>query len=86
MGSNTRIQLRGDIDSVASVVVGQKVVSLLVSVIQLQKGMKCASVVRFHHMLAYQIELGYDLSLAPDKNVSGNPGFEAVLGVICTIE
>ena len=50
------------------------------------KSMKCASVVKFHHMLAYQIELGYDLALAPDMNVSGNPGFEAVLGVICTIE
>ena len=50
------------------------------------KNMKCASVFKFHHMLSYQFKLGYDLALAPEMNASGNPGFEAVLGIICSIE
>ena len=36
------------------------------------------------HMLAYQMEFGYDLSISPDDNVSSNPGFESVLGVLIT--
>jgi len=32
-------------------------------------------------MIGYLLELGYDLCLAPDFNISGNPGFEIVLGI-----
>ena len=45
------------------------------------KNLNCSSKVKFTHMLAYQMELGYDLALSPDDVVSGNPGFESVLGV-----
>jgi len=33
------------------------------------------------NMIGYLLELGYDLCLAPDFNISGNPGFEIVLGI-----
>jgi flavin-binding protein dodecin len=33
------------------------------------------------HMVAYLCELGYDLMLAPAKNISRSPGFETPLGV-----
>ncbi len=45
------------------------------------KNLNCSAKVKFTHMLAYQMELGYDLALSPDDVVSGNPGFESVLGV-----
>ena len=45
------------------------------------KNLKCSSKVKFSHMLAYQMEMGYDLALAPGDVVSVNPGFESVLGV-----
>ena len=32
------------------------------------------------HMVGYLIELVYDLSIAPNNNVSGSPGFELPLG------
>ena len=40
------------------------------------------------HMLGYIWELAYDLCLAPGSNISGNPGFEAVLGIfaVCGCE
>ena len=33
------------------------------------------------HMLGYLWELAHDLCLAPGSNISGNPGFETVLGI-----
>ena len=33
------------------------------------------------HMLGYLWELAYDLCIAPNSNISGNPGFETLLGV-----
>lgn len=46
------------------------------------KNLNCSDTAKFRHMLAYQMELGYDLALSPDDNVSANPGFESVLGVL----
>ena len=46
------------------------------------KNVKCREIAKFHHILAYQVELGYDLAISPDNNVSNSPGFESVLGVI----
>ena len=46
------------------------------------KNMKCADITKFHHMIAYQMELGYDLAMCVYNNLSKNPGFEAVLGVV----
>eukprot|EP00957_Ditylum_brightwellii_P167848 12777345-Ditylum_brightwellii.AAC.1 len=37
-------------------------------------------------MVAYLLELAYDLCLAPGRNVSDNPGFESVLGVFKNAE
>ena len=48
------------------------------------KNLKCREITKFHHILAYQVELGYDLAISPDNNVSNSPGFESVLGVIGT--
>ena len=45
------------------------------------KNLKCSEIEKFHNILAYQIELGYDLALSPDNNVSKSPGYEAVLGI-----
>ena len=45
------------------------------------KNLKCSTKVKFNHMLAYLMELGYDLSLAPGDFVSTNPGFESILSV-----
>ena len=45
------------------------------------KNLNCSTKDKFKHMLAYLVELGYDLSLAPGDVVSINPGFESVLGV-----
>ena len=45
------------------------------------KNLKCKDISKFHHVLAYQIELGYDLAISPDNNVSSSPGFESILGV-----
>ena len=42
---------------------------------------KASEVQKFHHILAYTLELGYDLALAPGLNVSESPGFEAFLGI-----
>ena len=46
------------------------------------KNLKCSAKVKFTHMLAYQMKLGYDLALTPGDVVSENPGFESVLGVL----
>jgi len=46
------------------------------------KNLKCSAKVKFSHMLAYQMELGYDLALAWEDIVSANLGFESVLGVL----
>ena len=46
------------------------------------KNLKCASVIKFQHMLGYQIELGCDISLPKDMNASTNAGYEAVLGIV----
>jgi hypothetical protein len=32
------------------------------------------------HMVGYLVELVYDLSIAPNNNISGSPGFELPLG------
>ena len=45
------------------------------------KNLKCAQKVKFRHMLAYQMELGYELALAPGDDASSNPWFESVLDV-----
>ena len=45
------------------------------------KTLNCRANVKFQHMLAYQMELGYDLALSPNDVVSSNPGFESVLRV-----
>ena len=45
------------------------------------KNLKCNEMTKFHHILAYQIELRYDLAISPDNNVSMSPGFESVLGI-----
>jgi len=45
------------------------------------KTLNCRANVNFQHMLAYQMELGYDLALLPNDVVSSNLGFESVLGV-----
>ena len=36
---------------------------------------------KFCDMCAYQFELGYNLALSPNCNVSESPGFESVLGI-----
>lgn len=36
---------------------------------------------KFHDIVAYQVELGYDLAIEPSLNVSRSPGFESVLGI-----
>ena len=46
------------------------------------KNLNCASVIKFQHMLGYQIELGCDIALAKEMNASTNPGYEAVLGIV----
>ena len=46
------------------------------------KNLNCDAIAKFHHILAYQMELGYDLAISPDNNVSCSPGFESVLGVV----
>ena len=45
------------------------------------KNLKCAQKMKFRHMLAYQMELGYELALAPGDDALSNPGFESVVGV-----
>ena len=45
------------------------------------KTLNCRTNVKFQHMLAYKMELGYDLALSPNDVVSSNPGFESILGV-----
>ena len=40
-----------------------------------------SSIKKFHTILAYQLELGYDLAISPNVNVLQNPGFETVVGV-----
>ena len=50
------------------------------------KNLKCEPLKKFHHMLGYQIEHGYDLALSPDMNASGSQGFELVLGIVSSIE
>ena len=46
-------------------------------------GSTLSDIQKFQDICAYQMELGYDLAINPNNNVSQNPGFEAVLGVIC---
>ena len=46
------------------------------------ENLNCVALIKFHHILAYQIELGYDLAISPDHNASSSPGFESVLDVI----
>ena len=41
----------------------------------IMKNLKCSTKVKFSHMLAYLMEMGNDLSLAPGDVVSENPGF-----------
>ena len=45
------------------------------------KNLKCTRIDKFKHILAYQVEKGYDLDLAPGDVVSMNPGFESILWV-----
>jgi hypothetical protein len=46
-------------------------------------GNSLSHIQKFQDICAYQMELGYDLAINPNNNVSQNPGFESVLGVIC---
>ena len=46
------------------------------------RNLNCSTKDKFKHMLAYQMEFGYDLALSQGDAVSMNPGFEAVLGVV----
>ena len=46
-----------------------------------KNNLKCAQKVKFRHMLPYQIELEYELALAPGDDALSNPGFESVVGV-----
>jgi hypothetical protein len=39
--------------------------------------------IKFRSFLAYQLELGYDLAIAPSDNVSGSFGFESFVGLFC---
>ena len=50
------------------------------------RNQKCAEVEKFRTMLDYQFELGYDLALAKETNASTNAGYEAILGVVSSIE
>lgn len=36
---------------------------------------------KFHDVISYQFEFGYDLAIAPELNVSRSPGFESILGI-----
>jgi hypothetical protein len=36
---------------------------------------------KFHAFLAYEMEFGYDLAIAPSLNVSGSFGFESFVGL-----
>ncbi|EJK44138.1 hypothetical protein THAOC_37350, partial [Thalassiosira oceanica] len=36
---------------------------------------------KFHDIISYQFEFGYDLAIAPELNVTRSPGFESVLGI-----
>ena len=48
--------------------------------IQTSTSMGSISVIqKFHTICAYQFELGYDLAIAIDNNVSESPGFENLL-------
>ncbi|KAL7552482.1 hypothetical protein ACHAWF_015738 [Thalassiosira exigua] len=40
-----------------------------------------ASIQKYQDIVAYQMELAYDLALSPEMNVSRSPGFESFLGV-----
>ena len=35
----------------------------------------------FQEVISYLFELGYDLALSPENNVSRSPGFESILGI-----
>ena len=43
---------------------------------------KLTEMQKFQDICAYQMEFGYDLAISLENNVSRNPGFESVLGVI----
>jgi len=40
-----------------------------------------AVVQKFQEVISYLFELGYDLALSPENNVSRSPGFESILGI-----
>ena len=42
---------------------------------------RATSALKTNDMVAYLIELGYDLALSSTDNVSENPGFESCLGI-----
>ena len=44
-------------------------------------GKKLTYMNKFHYIVSYQLEFGYDLAICPGLNVSRSPGFESVLGV-----
>ncbi len=46
------------------------------------KNQNFSDIIKFHHMFGYQMEFGYGLALSPEKDVSKNPGFESLLGVV----
>lgn len=45
------------------------------------KNNNMTTIQKFHDIVAYQLEFGYDLAIKPELNVSRSPGFESVLGV-----
>lgn len=42
---------------------------------------RMSDIEKFHTILAYQFEIGYDLAIASGDNVSESPGFESFIGI-----
>ena len=45
------------------------------------KSKELSTLQKCQEYIAYLLELGYDLSICPEHNVSRSPGFESFLGV-----
>ena len=55
--------------------------SILASMNTAEGRANLTSIQKFHDIISYQFEFGYDLAIAPELNVSRSPGFESVLGI-----
>lgn len=49
--------------------------------IKASMGKYISAMEKFHDIVSYQLELGYDLAICPSLNVSRSPGYESVLGI-----